>query len=324
MCFLFQAISRILDYIKRIAKERGKEVNQANTSKSIVLPLIISIIAISFAAIFVKWSHAPATILSMYRMILATLLLLPVVWLKRAEFKKLANKEWILLFVAGMFLALHFALWFGSLKLTTVASSTIILALQPIIALIGGALLFKEKTTKAALMTMGIAVIGAVMIGWGDFGLSRNAIIGDILSFLSVIAVVGYLLIGQKAVKKVSHWIYSFTVFGFAAIALIVYNLLAGVVMVGYDLKEWGIFLLLAIVPTISHLINNWLMNYVTATTISMSILGEPVGATILAAIFLGERLVGWQIVGGILVLVGVFLFILQQMSRYPKNKEKN
>ena len=92
--------------------------------------------------------------------------------------------------------------------------------------------------------------------------------------------------------------------------------------MLGYDSKEWGIFLLLAIVPTISHLINNWLMNYVTATTISMSILGEPVGATILAAIFLGERLVGWQIVGGILVLVGVFLFILQQMSRYPKNKK--
>ena len=83
--------------------------------------------------------------------------------------------------------------------------------------------------------------------------------------------------------------------------------------------------MLLAVVPTISHLINNWLMNYVTATTISMSILGEPVGATILAAIFLGERLVGWQIVGGILVLVGVFLFILQQMKRYPKSEiQKN
>lgn len=296
-------------------------MNQTNTSKSIVLPLIISIVAISFAAIFVKWSHAPATILSMYRMILATLLLLPVVWFKRVEFKKLTNKEWLLLFVAGMFLALHFALWFGSLKLTTVASSTIILALQPIIALIGGVIIFKERTTKSALMTMGIAVIGAVMVGWGDFGLSRNAILGDILSFLSVIAVVGYLLIGQKAVKKVSHWIYSFAVFGFAAIALVVYNMLTGVTMGGYDLKEWGIFVLLAVVPTISHLINNWLMNYVTATTISMSILGEPVGATILAAIFLGERLVGWQIVGGILVLVGVFLFILQQMNRYPTSK---
>ena len=261
-------------------------MNQENASKSIVLPLIISVIAISFAAIFVKWSHAPATILSMYRMILASLLLLPVVWVKRVEFKRITNKEWLLLFIAGVFLALHFALWFGSLKLTTVASSTIILALQPIVALIGGVFLFKERTTKLALMTMGIAVIGAVMVGWGDFGLSRNAILGDILSFLSVIAVVGYLLIGQKAVKKVSHWIYSFAVFGFAAIVLVFYNLMTGVTMGGYDLKEWGIFVLLVVVLAGAHLINNWLMNYVTATTISMSILGEPVGATILAASF--------------------------------------
>ncbi|MFJ7972083.1 DMT family transporter [Psychrobacillus sp. NPDC096389] len=296
-------------------------MNEGNTSKSIVLPLIISIIAISFAAIFVKWSSAPATILSMYRMILACLLLVPVVWIKREEFRNIGKREWSLLLFSGLFLALHFALWFGSLKLTTVASSTIILALQPIIALVGGAILFKERTTTAALTTMGIAVVGAVMVGWGDFGLSKNAIIGDILSFLSVIAVVGYLLIGQNAVKKVSHWIYSFCVFGFAAIALVVYNLVTNVAMGGYDAKEWGIFVLLAIVPTISHVINNWLLNYVNATTISMSILGEPVGATILAAIFLGERLVGWQIVGGLLVLLGVFLFLTQQMNRYKKVK---
>lgn len=297
-------------------------MNQGTTSKSIVLPLIISIVAISFAAIFVKWSNAPATILSMYRMILACFLLLPIVLIKRKEFQKITRREWVLLFISGLFLALHFALWFGSLKLTTVASSTIILALQPIIALIGGAIFFKEQTTNSALMTMAIAVVGAVMVGWGDFGLSKNAIIGDILSFLSVIAVVGYLLIGQSVVKKVSHWIYSFSVFAFAAVALIVYNIATSVQISGYDAKEWGIFVLLAIVPTISHVINNWLMNFVSATTISMSILGEPVGATILAAIILNERLVAMQIMGGILVLLGVFFFLLQQIKRNEKVKK--
>jgi len=233
---------------------------------------------------------------------------------KRNEFKKICKREWGLLIFSGLFLAMHFALWFGSLKLTTVASSTIILALQPIVALVGGMLLFKERTTRQALLTMGIAVIGAMMVGWGDFGLSQDAILGDILSFLSVIAVVGYLLIGQSAVKKVSHWIYSFCVFGFASIALVLYNIATAVPLVGYDSKEWGIFVLLAVVPTISHLINNWLLNYVNATTISMSILGEPVGATILAAIILGERIVATQMAGGIIVLVGVFLFLMQQM----------
>ncbi|WP_134699461.1 DMT family transporter [Ammoniphilus sp. YIM 78166] len=293
-------------------------MNQEEQSRAIGLPLVISIIAISFAAIFVKWSEAPATILSMYRMWLASILLLPMVWIKREEFQKISRKDWYLLFFSGMFLALHFALWFGSLKLTTVASSTIILALQPIVALIGGYFLFKERSTRSALLTMGIAVIGAIMVGWGDFGLSKEAILGDILSFLSVIAVVGYLMIGQNTVKKVSHWIYSFCVFLFASVALGVYNLATSAAFDGYDEREWGIFLLLAIVPTIAHVINNWLLNYVNATTISMSILGEPVGATALAAVLLGEVLVGWQIVGGLLVLFGVFLFLMQQQKPIP------
>ncbi|WP_428839291.1 DMT family transporter [Bacillus massilinigeriensis] len=290
--------------------------------RSVAIPLIISIIAVSFAAIFVKWSDAPATILSMYRMWLASLFLLPIVWQKRTEFKKITKRDSVFLLSSGLFLGLHFALWFGSLKLTTVASSTIILALQPIVSLVGGFFIFREKSNLAALISMGIAVIGAIMVGWGDFALSGDAIIGDILSFLSVIAVVGYLLIGQRVVKRVSHWIYSFSVFFFAAIALTLYNLLAGVEILGYSKHDWGIFLLLAIVPTITHLINNWLLNYINATAISMSILGEPVGATILAVLLLDEEISLIQACGGVLVLSGVFVFLArQQKGRKYKNK---
>ncbi len=281
--------------------------------RSIGLPMLLAIIAISFSAIFVKWSEAPASILSMYRMMLASFFLLPVVWLKRTEFQHIKKNDWFFLCFSGFFLALHFVLWFSSLKLTTVASSTIILALQPLVSLVGGFLLFKEKTTKSALATMGIAIIGAFMIGHGDFKLSGQAILGDLLSFFSVVAVVGYLLIGQQAVRKVSHWIYSFCVFMFASFFLLAYNIGTSTAMTGYSSREWGIFLLLSIVPTIAHLINNWLLNYVNATTISMSILGEPVGSTLLAVLLLGERLSQWQAAGGFLILIGVFVFLMQQ-----------
>ncbi|UOY92185.1 DMT family transporter [Ectobacillus sp. JY-23] len=281
--------------------------------KSIALPLAISIIAISFSAIFVKLSNAPSSVLSMYRLWLASLLLVPVVWSKREEFSRISRGDWLFLAASGFFLALHFLLWFQSLKLTTVASSTIILALQPLVSLAGGFLLFKERTTISALMTMVIAIFGVAMIGWGDFGLSQEAILGDILSFLSVIAVVGYLLIGQSVVKKLSHWIYSFCVFVFAAFFLTIYNVATATPLGGYSVIDWTMFFLLATVPTVSHLINNWLLAYVNATTISMSILGEPVGATILAVLLLGERLTGIQITGGILVLAGVFFFLSQQ-----------
>jgi drug/metabolite transporter (DMT)-like permease len=284
--------------------------------KSIALPLAVSIIAISFSAIFVKLSSAPSSVLSMYRLWLACLLLVPVVWKKRDEFRRIAKKDWLFLAASGFFLAFHFLLWFASLKLTTVASSTIILALQPLVSLVGGFLVFRERTTWSAVVTMMIAILGVTMIGWGDFGLSKEAILGDVLSFLSVIAVVGYLLIGQSTVKKVSHWIYSFCVFAFAAVFLTFYNIVTATPFLGYSAWDWSMFLLLATVPTFSHIINNWLLNYVNATTISMSILGEPVGATALAVLLLHERLTGVQIIGGVLVLASVFFFLIQQQKR--------
>jgi drug/metabolite transporter (DMT)-like permease len=304
------------------SKNDAERQSGGNMKKSVGLLLTISIIAISFAAIFVKWSEAPATIISMYRMNLACLLLLPIVWAKRKEFLKLSKRDWLFLSIAGMFLALHFALWFGSLKLTTVASSTIILSLQPIVALIGGFFIYKERVSMSILLPIGISVMGIIMVGWGDFGLGSTVMIGNLLSFLSVIAVVGYLLIGQSKVKEISHWIYSFCVFLFAGLALTVYNLVTAVPISGYDPREWGIFLLLAILPTIAHVIFNMLLNDVNTTTISMSILGEPVGATILAVILLGEAVIGLQIIGGCFVLLGV-CFFLRQQNKMDRNKLK-
>ncbi|MDO3412528.1 DMT family transporter [Saccharibacillus sp. CPCC 101409] len=283
--------------------------------KSIAIPLAISIVAISFSAIFVKWSNAPASVLSMYRMWFACVCMLPIVWVKRAEFKRIGRKEARLLIFSGLFLALHFALWFESLKLTTVASSTIILALQPLVSLLGGFVFFRERTTRAAIFALAVATFGVMMIGWGDFGLSAQAIRGDILSFLCVIAVVGYLFIGQNAVKKVSHWIYSFCVFLSAAVFLTIFNIATAQEFFAYPAREWGVFALLAVVPTMSHIINNWLLNYINATTISMSILGEPVGASLLAVWLLGEHLTWIQLVGGVLVLSGMFLFLIRQSS---------
>ncbi len=113
--------------------------------RSIALPLAISIIAISFAAVFVKMSSAPSSILSMYRLWIIVLIMLPIVWKKREEFQKIQIKDWGFLIGSGFFLALHFLLWFESLKHTTVASSTIILALQPIVSLVGGFFYLKKE-----------------------------------------------------------------------------------------------------------------------------------------------------------------------------------
>src|SRR5581483_6319618 len=108
---------------------------------------------------------------------------------------------------------------------------------------------------------------------------------------------------------------------GFAAVFLTIYNMVTSTPFTGYSRLDWTMFILLATVPTLSHIINNWLLNYINATTISMSILGEPVGATALAFLLLGEKLTGVQMLGGAFVLAGVFFFLTQQQRSLTYKK---
>lgn len=289
----------------------GDKLKNDTLKIPVLLPLIIGIIAISFSSIFVKWSEAPVSVQGMYRLLFTLFLMLPFTLKHISALKTIALKEWILLLLSGIFLALHFLFWMGSLKLTTVASSTILLSLQPVFVMAGAYFAFREKTSKPAIIGMLVAITGAVMIGWGDIGISKQHIQGDILSILGTIVVAVHMLIGQKLLKTISAAIYSFSVFLSAVIVFAVYNTLLHIPMTGYSDKDWGIFLLLAIVPTVfGHVLFNWLLKYVTAATISMAILGEPVGATLLAYLLLDETLTFSQWAGGAIVLLGLYSFL--------------
>jgi drug/metabolite transporter (DMT)-like permease len=286
---------------------------QAN---SMMILLILSILFISTSAIFAKWTTASPSVLSMYRLWFACIWMLPIVLNRREEVKSIPKRNYQKFALAGFFLAFHFILWYGSLVFTSVASSTIILALQPLVAMIFGYFLFKEKTNKSSMICMLIAISGVIFIGMGDIGLSVNAFKGDMLSFFSVIAAVAYLMVGQKNVKGLTHWIYTFFVFLFASIFLTIYNVITSENFFHYEWQDWGVFIALAVIPSLAHIIHNYLLNYVNATTISMSILGEPVGASILAFFLLNELLAGFQFIGGVIVIISVFLYLVQQQKQ--------
>ncbi|MFC7370644.1 DMT family transporter [Fictibacillus iocasae] len=280
----------------------------------VVFPLVVGIVAVSFSSIFIKWSTAPVSIQGMYRLLLTLLLMTPFLFKHVRFIKKVTLKQYVLLFLSGLFLALHFLFWMGSLKLTTVASSTILLSLQPVFVMIGAYLLFKEKTPVQLVYGMVIAMIGAMMIGWGDIGVSAENLMGDALSVLGTIVVAIHMLIGQKLMKEVPSFLYSYLVFFFAVAVFAVYNLSVGVPMTGYGENDWKIFVLLAIVPTVfGHVLFNWLLTYISASTISIAILGEPVGASILAYFLLGEQLHWFQFLGGALVLCGLYYVLYRK-----------
>lgn len=277
----------------------------------IELLYLIGIVAISFSSIFVRWSEADVAVIAMYRLYLTNVLLLPFVWKYRSSLFRLSKRQWGWLAASGAMLALHFLLWMASLRYTTVASSTVILTLEPLMVMLGSYWLFRTKANSMMLWGMGIAIAGSVVIGAGDFRLSGTALYGDALSFFGTVAVAIHMLIGKKLRESMDAFPYNFWVFALAASFLAVYNVVQGNAFTGYESREWGIFLLLAIVPTLfGHYLFNWLLKYMNATAVSMSVLGEPVISSLLAWVLLKEALSAYQIGAGIFILFGVWLFL--------------
>lgn len=298
-------------------------MNSKKPPVPVPLLMLIGIVAISFSSIFIKWSAAPASVQGMYRLLFTSLLMLPFARPYSGAAYALRRKDWLLLGCSGMMLALHFLLWMGSLKYTSVASSTMIMALEPVFIMLGAYILYKERSTAAAILGLAIAIFGVVFIGWGDIGLSPDNMKGDLLSIGGTVAVAVHMLIGQKLVARMPSYLYSLIVFISAVLVFAIYNLLSGIPFFAYPAREWGIFILLAVVPTVfGHILFNWLLQYASATTVSMNILGEPVGASILAFLLLGEALTGLQWTGGVLVMGGLAVYLFAGRKKAARAKE--
>lgn len=276
-----------------------------------LIPLIVGMIAISFAPIFVRYSQAPVSVQGMYRMLFTVLIMLPFGLRYVKSIRSISRKDWLLLFWAGFFLALHFLLWMASLDYTSIASSTIILALEPVFVMIGAYFIFEDRMSKLAFSGLIVALIGAICVGSGDISLSKSAIGGDVLSLLGTIAVAVNMLIAKQILSRVSSYLYSLVVFAVAFVCFAVYNLTMGLDWTSYPPTEWGIFLLLAIVPTVfGHLIFNWLLQYVKPTTISISVFAEPVGASLLGIFLFREMITTFQLIGGTFIIAGLILYL--------------
>ncbi|MCL6632491.1 MAG: DMT family transporter [Alicyclobacillus herbarius] len=284
---------------------------RSGKTKWLFVLLGVGVIAVSFSAIFIKWTPAPASVIGMYRLLFTLPLVLPMVVRRRREIRQVRRQDAMLLALSGVFLGLHFLCWIGSFAYTSVASSMILLSLQPVFVMIGAYFLFGERTRLGGILAMLLALIGSAVIALADAQGPHRALYGDMLSLLGTLAVSGYMLTGQRLRTRMDSGIYSFFVFLGAAALLAVYNLWMGIPLAPYPKQAWWMFVLMAVIPTLfGHSLFNWLLQHIRATHISMAILGEPVGAILLACLLLGAPLRPLQALGGLLTLGGVCLFL--------------
>lgn len=194
------------------------------------------------------------------------------------------------------------------------ASSTVIVTLQPLFSLIGSYFLFKERFSKGAIVGCLVAIIGCFIIGWQDFQISGQALYGDILAFIAAGIITAYFFIGQSVRKDLSLITYSIIGYGSSSIFLAIYALFMQEPFFDYPASTWWSLLGLAVIATIfGQTVFNWLLKWLSTTVISMSILGETIGTCILAYFILDEMISVQQGIGIFVILLGLALFLLQQ-----------
>ena len=288
-----------------------------------VLALTVGVIAVSTAAVLVRVAAAPALALAWWRTGIAAVVLAPFAVRTRV---RPTGRQRLLLGASGLLLGAHFALWFASLELTTVAASSVLVSLSPILVGAGSALALREPPGRTAWFGLVLSVFGAVVFVADDLGGAADgprALLGDGLALAAAFAVAGYLLLGRHARRTLPVSVYGLWTYGSAALALLVVSVATGTNLgiapggtSGYPLVTWLAIAGLVVGPQLlGHTVFNLVMGRVSATVVAVVIIAEPVGATLLAALLLGEAPSGAFYVGTPLVLAGVLLAVRSQRS---------
>lgn len=281
--------------------------------------IVVGVLGISASSIFVKYSDAPSSVTACFRLLWTVILMTPIVLLKkepRKEVFSMKRSDVLVCVVSGIFLAIHFALWFESLKYTSVASSTAIVCTEVIWVSLGFCIFMKGKLSWKAVAVIIVALVGSVIIAFSDSA-SGGQLYGDILSLVAAIAVAVYTLLGRKARCTMSTTAYTYVVYISCAVTLLVVTLVQGYDLFGFGISAIIVGLLLSVCSTIlGHSIFSWCLKYFSPSFVSASKLCEPVVAAILAVFLFGEIPGVLQIVGGVLIIGGVYLY-----SRIEKNE---
>ncbi len=286
-----------------------------NNTRSLFPILVIGLVAISFGSIFVKLCDVPSLVIASYRLGIASLFYWMVTRIRigRTWFSLDRSQRKIAL-ISGFFLMIHFTTWITSLKYTSVASSVVLVQSAPIFVAIGSALFLRERPAPVAITGILITIIGSIIISAHDFNLNRSSLTGNLLAVCGAIGAAGYILAGRKLRASVDTLRYVTAVYSICALLLLILTIVSGNSLVGYGKADYLFLIGIAVLPQIvGHTVFNWALEYLPATTVSVILLGEPFGASILAFFILGERLTLMKVIGGLIILAGVTVVLLAE-----------
>jgi len=283
------------------------------------LVLLVSIAAVSTASILIRLTDAPPMAIATWRLALSTLILLPF-FLSRGGVSKLramGRGDLLTLAGVGVVLAVHFATWITSLSYTSVASSVIFVHVDPIFVALVSHFVIGERVSRRVALGIGVAFAGASIIALSDLGVGGENLVGDALSIIGAIALGIYIMAGRRLRQRLDLTTYVTPVYAVSAVVLAAGSFAVGAPLIGYDSGVILMFFAIALVPMIfGHTLYNWALRWISAPVVSISLLGEPVGASLLAFLILGESPAPLALVGGAVTLAGILVCAYQSASK--------
>lgn len=269
------------------------------------------IAAISCASILIRLADAPPLTVAAYRVTLAALVVVPVHFIKNIrnhrQAKTLNARAIRVTLLAGVFLAFHFILWISSLSFTSVASSTTLVSTTPIFVAFFSFLFLKAKPSRRLLSAILCTLAGSTVLAGYDGTVSPHAVKGDVLALSGAVMASGYLIAGRFARQYLDISSYTAGAYGTAALVLVPASLITGTPLTGFSQNTYLLFVLIALIPQlIGHTAFNWSLRVLSPTQVSLLILGEPVGATLLAYFVLAESLTLQRFMGLAILAVGI------------------
>jgi len=275
-----------------------------------VVILGIGIVAVSTGAIFARLADAPALVTAAYRVGLATLILLPfALWKSGAELRGLSRRQVGLAGLSGLFLALHFALWIASLDYTSVANSVVLVNTVPLWVALLAPLVTSDRIGRRTVLSAVLCVGGAAAIGAEGASLGGDVLRGDMLAVGGAMAAAVYIVLGRKLRANLSLLSYVTVCYGCAAVTLWLLVLILRLPVLGFSTQTYWAFLGMAVISqVVGHTSYNWSLKWFSSSLVAVSLLGEPIGSSILAYFIFGEELTMVKLAGGGLILVGIYL----------------
>lgn len=278
--------------------------------------LLAAVLAISTAAPLVRVAGTPPLTIATWRLGLSVLV---VGWLAVAtggwrQWQRLSRRDLAVALGAGVALAVHFWSWIASIGLTSVAASVVLVNLQPVIVAAGSAWWLHERPSPRQWSGVAVAVAGACLVGLGDGALTgdaapgRQPALGNALAVLGAVTAALYYLAGRRLRTQLDLWPYTTLVYGTCFVVLLGCAVVADAPLWPVSGREFGIYAALAAGPMLlGHTGMNWALRHLPAYVVNLTVLGEPVGATLLAWAMpaIGEAPTAAVVAGGALVLAG-------------------